>query len=228
MELLAQGRDCDIFDLGNGTVLRRSREGNDLTYEAQVLRYVAGHGYPVPEVRDLRADGRELVLDKVVGPTMADHLLRRPWKAALVGRLLAELHRGLHAIPAPTWVKPLDEGDVLVHFDLHPLNVMMAPTGPVVIDWTNASRGRAGHDSARAWLLMAHAGVEELGPVVGRIAGPVRRRLVNAFVDAAGRKEAVDCLPYAVEITFLDDHISAAERAGMRRLLEEVTAGSGP
>lgn len=222
MELLARGRDCDIFDLGDGTVLRRSRRAHDLGYEARVLRYVAEHGYPVPRVHDLRDEGRELVLDKIEGPTMGEALRRRPWKAAAIGRQLAELHRGLHAIPAPDWVRPLSEGDALVHLDLHPLNVMLAPSGPVVIDWTNASRGRPGHDSARAWVLMAHAGVEEMGRAVQLVAGPLRRRLVEAFLGAVGRKEAVDCLRFAVEITLLDGNISEAEKAGMRRLLEEV------
>jgi hypothetical protein len=224
VELLAQGRDCDVFDLGDGTVLRRSRQAYDQTGEVRVLRYAAEHGYPVPAVVELREEGRDLVLEKVLGPTMTEELMRRPWRAGRIGRQLAELHRGLDAIPAPDWLPALPEGDRLVHFDLHPNNVILSPTGPVVIDWTNAVQGRAGHDSARAWALMACAAVDAPG-LLRLVITRVRRRLVNSFLDAAGREEAVACLGYCVELTLLDQNISEPEKAAIRQLVLDNPAG---
>lgn len=218
MELLARGRDCDVFDRGDGTVLRRSRTAHDQRGEARVLHHVAEHGYPVPEVHELADEGRDLIMEKVAGPTMLQAIERRPWRVAAFGRLLAELHIGLHAIPAPDWLPALNEGQTLVHLDLHPMNVILAPDGPVVIDWTNAARGRPGHDSARAWALMATADAEVSGPL-RLVLTRVRRRLVEAFVETVGRDEARDCLAYAVELTLLDPNISEAEKARMRALV---------
>jgi thiamine kinase-like enzyme len=46
------------------------------------------------------------------------------------------LHRQLHAIPAPADLPaPLGEGTSLVHLDLHPGNVLLTASGPMVIDW---------------------------------------------------------------------------------------------
>lgn len=42
----------------------------------------------------------------------------------------------------------MGEGDKVVHLDLHPLNVIIGPKGPVVIDWTGASRFLARFDRA--------------------------------------------------------------------------------
>ncbi len=227
MELLAQGRDCDIFDLGDGSVLRRSRKAYDQTSEARILEYADQHGYPVPNVVELRDDGRDLVMQKVEGPTLGDLVARRPWKVGYVGRMLADLHNRLHEIPAPDWVPALPEGDVLVHFDLHPLNVILAATGPVVIDWTNAQRGRPGHDSGRAWALMACAGVGEMGGLTGMVERPLRRRLIEAFLDDVGREEAAACLAYVVEITLLDENIAEGEREAMRELVRRAGRGGG-
>lgn len=103
MELLAQGRDCDVFDLGDGTVLRRSRRAYDQGPEARILAHVAEHGYPVPKVHHLAGEGRDLVMEKVQGPTMVQALERRPWRARAVGRQLGELHNRLHEFPGPAW-----------------------------------------------------------------------------------------------------------------------------
>ena len=219
MELLAQGRDCDVYDCGDGTVLRRSRQAYDQTHEARVLQYAAEHGYPVPKVHELVEDGRDLIMEKVAGPTMVEAIQRRPWRAGAIGRQLADLHTRLHEIPGPDWLPALPAGDTLLHFDLHPMNVILAPSGPVVIDWTNATRGPAGYDLARAWVLMASADAK-VGWPLRLVLTQVRRRLVDGFVDAAGREEARAGLAFAVELTLLDPNISDAEKARMRALAE--------
>ena len=76
MPLIAQGRDCDVFDLGDGTVLRRRRDGRSLESEADVMRHVAAHGFPCPVPR--RVTGADMVLDRLDGPTMAEALLADP------------------------------------------------------------------------------------------------------------------------------------------------------
>jgi aminoglycoside phosphotransferase (APT) family kinase protein len=218
MELLAQGRDCDVFDRGDGTVLRRSRQAYDQSLEVRLLTHAADHGIPVPKVHELQDEGRDLVMAKVEGPNMAQAIEQKPWKARSFGRTLAELHAAVHQLPVLEDLRRLPEGDTLLHFDLHPQNVIMAPTGPVVIDWANACIGRPGDDVARAWALMACAEVQ-VSPLVRPVLNRVRRSLVDGFVDAAGRAEATTCLPFAVELTLLDPNISEPEQVRMRALV---------
>ncbi len=218
MELLAQGRDCDVFDVGDGTVLRRSRDAYDQGPEARILAHAAEHGYPVPKVHHLADEGRDLIMEKVEGPTMVQALERRPWTARAVGRQLGELHNRLHELPGPDWLPRLPAGDRLLHFDLHPLNVILSPRGPVVIDWTNACVGEPGVDVARAWALIACADADVRG-VIKLALGRVRGVLVKGFLEVAGRHEARSGLAYAAEVTLLDPHISPVEQERLRALV---------
>jgi len=218
MELLAQGRDCDVFDLGDGTVLRRSRQAYDQGPEARILAHVAERGYPVPRVHHLADDGRDLVMEKVEGPTMVQALERRLWTARSVGRQLGELHNRLHELPGPDWLPRLPEGDRLLHFDLHPLNVILSPSGPVVIDWTNACVGAPGVDVARAWALTACADADVSG-VIKLALSRVRGALVKGLLEVTGRDEARSGLAYAAEVTLLDPHISPVEKGRLQALV---------
>ena len=163
--LIGSGRAADVFDAGEGRVLRRYRpgEGGDTEPEARVMRHAREHGFPVPEVFD--ADGLDLLLERVEGPTMMADIQRRPWRVAAQGKLLGELHSRLAQIPAPHGVRcPLGRGDRLVHGDFHPENVLLSPErGPVVIDWSNAGRGEPADDMANSYVIMATSAIP--GPV---------------------------------------------------------------
>jgi hypothetical protein len=50
LRLLASGRDADAFAVDPDRVLRRYRDGRDVTGEAEVMRHVRRFGYPVPEL----------------------------------------------------------------------------------------------------------------------------------------------------------------------------------
>ena len=152
------------------------------------------HGYPVPEVRDVRGDG--LVLERVDGPSMMADCRRRPWRLPEHARTLARLHDELHRIPC-------DDG-VLLHLDLHPKNVLLAARGPVVIDWANARGGVAALDPALTWvILMTSAGA----------AGRALARLFARHVDVHA------ALAEAVELRLRDRNVTDAEAERVRRLL---------
>ena len=53
--LLASGRDGDIFEFGTGRVLRRAKSGRVIEGEARTIAYAREHGYPVPEIYEVRA-----------------------------------------------------------------------------------------------------------------------------------------------------------------------------
>jgi aminoglycoside phosphotransferase (APT) family kinase protein len=106
-------------------------------------------------VHELRAADTELVMDRIDGPLMLDVLFAPPWELPTHMRTLADLHDRLHEIPAPDWLPQMpDGGDRLLHLDLHPLNVMLTGSGPVVIDWTNAARGDGLSDVAATYVLL--------------------------------------------------------------------------
>ena len=158
------------------------------------MEFARRHGYPVPEVREVRYDG--LVLERVDGPSMMADCRRRPWRLPEHARTLARLHYELHRIPC-------DEG-VLLHLDLHPKNVLLSACGPMVIDWANARGGEAALDPALTWvILMTSAGA------AGRAFGRVFARHVDVR----------SALNEAVELRVADRNVTDAERRAVRRLL---------
>lgn len=217
--MIAAGRDAEIFAVGGDRVLRRLRRPRSQEAEAAVMRHVRAAGYPAPEVFEAREDG--LVMARVAGPTMLDDLRRHPWRVRSHARTLAALHRDLHRIAAPADLQaPLGDGDVLLHLDLHPDNVLLSPDGPVVIDWASAARGPAGADVADAWLVLAGARPPG-GMLVGALVEGLRGRFLAEFLREAGRDEAAAHLHAAAERRARDPNIAPAERAAMRRVAVE-------
>ncbi|HEY5097634.1 MAG TPA: phosphotransferase [Acidimicrobiales bacterium] len=219
--LLASGRDSDIFEYGDGLVLRRSRHRRSLEGEAQVMEYARSEGYPVPAVSELSADGTDLVMERLDGPVMLTALSRRPWTLRTQAAILADLHRRLHDISAPPWVPdaPSGHGDRLVHLDLHPLNIILTDRGPMVIDWTRASRGSGATDVALTWLLLASAGIPAGGPW-GAVLGRFRSALTASFLSHFDRDAVGEELPAVATWKMADPNMTDRERAAMEALVE--------
>lgn len=223
VELIAQGRAADVYDAGPGRVLRRYRTAAvDASREAEVMQYVARAGFPVPAVYD--AQGSDLVMERVEGPTMLDALGTKPWRMRPYARLLADLHTRLGRIPAaPGLRQPMGDGSDLMHLDLHPGNVILSPRGAVVIDWTNASAGPAPADVADTWLIVACARPDEKAALIGLF----QRRFCRAFVTAAGRDAAREHLHAAFAHRIQDHNMLPAEIERARKLVRRET-GSSP
>ncbi len=218
--LLASGRDSDIFEYGDGLVLRRSRHHRSLEAEAQTMEYARSQGYPVPAVSELSGDGTDLVMERLDGPVMLTALSRRPWSVRSQAAVLADLHHRLHAIPAPGWAPnaPSGHGEALVHLDLHPLNVILTDRGPVVIDWTRAARGDGSTDVAVTWLLLAAAGIPA-GRAWGAVLGRFRSALIASFLSHVDLDAVRAQLPEVAEWKMADPNMTAGERAAMETLV---------
>jgi aminoglycoside phosphotransferase (APT) family kinase protein len=218
--LLASGRDADIFEYGDGLVLRRSRGGRSMAVEARVMEFVREHGFPAPKVHELSADESELVMERVDGPSMLEVLGARPWTIRRMGFVLGTLHNSLHQIPGPEWARPspLGDGEQLIHLDLHPGNVLISAAGPVVIDWSNAARGDGNVDAALSWLLMS-AGDVETGSAKSALLELGRSRLIKAFLNRFDRAKVAAQLPAVVAWKLTDPHMSEVEQEAMRALL---------
>jgi aminoglycoside phosphotransferase (APT) family kinase protein len=217
--LLASGRDGDIFEFGPGLVLRRAKSGRVIEAEARTIAYANEHGYPVPKIHDVLEGGTEIVMERIEGPMMADEMLRQPWKMSRYCRELADLHDRLHVIPAPDWVPDLG-GDRLVHLDLHPLNVMMTASGPIVIDWPNAARGEPLLDVGISFLLLTCPRVPG-SDLLNTALRQLRRGMGRTFTKRYRGAELDRQLVLAAALKSLDtnmsaDEVAAIERAGAR------------
>jgi uncharacterized protein (TIGR02172 family) len=176
--------------------------GKAVDYEADVARKVAATGLRVPAVGEvIELEGRRgIVYERINGTPQLGVLMQQPWRSIQIMRLQAELHAAMHTQSAPTLpaqrqrliraihaaaplaakqraaaLRVLDElpdHDRLCHGDFHPDNVLITPSGPVIIDWMDATHGHPLADVARLLLLLRLAGLPPRQPA---------RRLHQAF-----------------------------------------------
>lgn len=213
--LIGRGRSADVYELGEGRVLRRYRVARTAELEASVMTHVRAHGFPAPEVFD--AEGPDMVLQRLDGPTMLADLGRRPSTLFTHARLLAELGRRLHAIPPPPGLRrPFGEGEALLHLDLHPDNVILTADGPMLIDWPNVAVGPPEADTADAWVILATAPLDG-APLVSRLG---RHVFLAAFLHAAGRKAAARILPTVADFRLGDRNMTPDEAVRIKRLAQ--------
>jgi len=207
--LIAAGRASEVFDLGDGRVLRRFKSGGHPEREALVMLHARLHGYPVPEVLEVTPDA--LVLEKVDGQTMWEAAGAHPSSVPAHAAELADLHRQLHQIAAPDGLAAVGQGDRLLHLDLHPANVILSPEGPVVVDWTNARRGEPAFDVALTWVIGATStGLGEVG-----------RSFLRHFLHHFDRDELRRELRAAAEYRLADRNVRDEERRAVRKLVAE-------
>ena len=218
MRPLAAGRSADVYDLGGGRILRRYHDpARSAEPEAKVIKWAGAHGVPVPEVFDV--SGPDIVMERVDGPTMLADLARRPWRLLRHAARLARLHQQVHAVPGLDGLRaPFGDGEALLHFDLHPDNVLLSPRGPVLIDWEGAGRGPAEADLALCWVVVAMSTVP--GSPWQQIIGRSGQRL---FADGVLRHSGltVDAawLARAARFRLHDPNLQPEEADRIRRLL---------
>jgi aminoglycoside phosphotransferase (APT) family kinase protein len=199
-------------------VLRRNRNGASTALEAAVMGHVHAHGFPVPEVFD--ADGPDLVMERVDGPTMLDAYARTPWKLNRFASTLADLHALLAAVAIPDQALPNFCGspDVLVHGDLHPNNVILSGNGPVVIDWPNARLEPSGVEVANTWLIVASSEIDAGG--VAKATMSVGRSLfVRSFLNRCDRDSARNHLFAAAQHRLNDPNVRPSEADAIHRII---------
>ena len=179
-EKIGEGAVADIHAWAPGQVVKLLKAGiswERARYEARMTRAVFAAGVPTPEVLDeVTLEGRfGIVMTRLDGPTLLEHLRSGAMNSRQAGTLLAKLYRSVHATPPPPGtitlqyliasasplmprhiafgILPLMErlppGDGLCHLDLHPSNVIMTAEGPRIIDWAFPVRAPAAADLAR-------------------------------------------------------------------------------
>jgi streptomycin 6-kinase len=210
---LASGRDADVYALDEHRVLRRYRAGGDVAAEAAVMSYAHRRGFPVPAVYE--ADGADLVMERLIGPTMLESLLDGGLSPVASAEVLADLHRRLHALPAR---ESRDPAVRILHRDLHPANVVMSTRGPMLIDWRNTTEGPPDFDVALTALIVAEVAAGSYVPDFA----PAAQELLTAFLARAGG-DPLGQLDQALAYRSADSNLSQEEKA---RLADAATRAS--
>jgi tRNA A-37 threonylcarbamoyl transferase component Bud32 len=210
LEILGSGREADVYALDAHRVLRRYRDSErDAVAEAVVMRHAARHGFPVPEV--LEVAGADLVMARADGPTLLASLVAGDTDPVTGGGMLAGLQAQLHTLP------PCGHGDPrrrILHLDLHPDNVILTASGPVLIDWCNATEGAPECDIALTALILAEAAVGLHGISIDAL--PLAREVLASFLRRSAGDPLTE-LARAVARRAADPHLSPDEK---RRLAE--------
>jgi hypothetical protein len=161
-------------------------------------------------------------MERADGPTMLEVLGRRPWTLRRQARVLARLHHLVHQVPAlPGLRTPCGDEDrdshVLLHRDLHPMNVILTATGPVIIDWEGAAAGPASYDVALTWAIVDFSQVPGSG-FEAAVTRAFQSLFSRSFVRAAGPIDQT-WRATAVRHRIADPNTLPEERARMERFL---------
>lgn len=124
-----------------------------------------------------------IVLQRIRGVSMWEQMCADPGSIPRLAAILAELQAAINVTPAPSGLpkltkrlednianapllstteresaqaelRRLPEDGALCHFDIHPNNVLMGTSQPVVIDWFDTGAGSPAADIVRASMLM--------------------------------------------------------------------------
>jgi uncharacterized protein (TIGR02172 family) len=155
--------------------------------EERITSAIVQAGIPAPKIYGLiEVNGRPGILyERIDGPSLTGLIEQSPLRLRKHAGVLARLHAVLHrhtvaglprqkdilawqvqeaaVLPAAirnsvlSLLDRLPDGDSLCHNDFHPLNVLIGPGGPVIIDWESASLGSPCADVARTSLTVALA-----------------------------------------------------------------------
>jgi Ser/Thr protein kinase RdoA (MazF antagonist) len=186
-------------------------------------------GVPVPEVFDV--SGADIVMERAVGPTMLDVVGRRPWTFRAQARELARLHNLVHRVPAADLAglalrsafgpEPGDD-HVLLHTDLHPQNVILTGTGPMIIDWEGATYGPAIIDVALTWVIVGYSDAPG-SRIEATVLRTFQAAFTRAFVRAAGPLDE-SARHTAIRLRMVDPNVRPWEALRMERLLRRLPA----
>jgi Ser/Thr protein kinase RdoA (MazF antagonist) len=111
---VGEGREAELFDLGNGRVLRLYRSVDadaEARYQAGLLQQIADLGIRVPRIFELvsKMDRPGVIMERLEGPDLLTDVARQPWRVLHIGALCGRLHARLNETPAPSLVPTLHD-----------------------------------------------------------------------------------------------------------------------
>ncbi len=226
----------------------------DYEYHISKIVHATGLNVPEP-FEQVLVDGRSgIVYQRVDGPTMLAQMGTAPHKIRRYGRMLGELHAEMHTKPGATdlpdlharlegkicaakevpdpiskaalvQLTVLPTGDRLLHGDFHPDNVVMAASGPVAIDWSDAARGHPLGDVARTWVLSQVGGIPQNG-VLRLIISFLRNIFLQTYLrtyfqHAPYKRAELDAWLLPVAVARLEENIESEQEISYK-LIQEI------
>ena len=144
-----------------------------------------------------------IIFERVDGPTVYELIQTGSADRAALGRTFFDIQQSIHrcnfsellpiqaklaerirlakGLPQTLRAEAIDKlrsaplSDTVCHGDLHPMNVIMAASGPVVIDWMDMSRGNPAIDIMRTLLYLRFGSGREINQVT-------RAEFFNAYL----------------------------------------------
>ncbi len=112
--LLGEGREAEIFEWDENTVLRLLRSPGDMARvqrEAAALRAAADAGVDVPGVYESTTLDRRpgLIMDRVDGPDLITCMGRRPWTVPRAAHIVGTTQARMHEVVGPPELMSLRE-----------------------------------------------------------------------------------------------------------------------
>ncbi len=211
MELIGKGNTAEVFDVGEGKILKLFVPGyprEPVELEFSNARKMESFGLPVPACYEMtEVDGRYgIVYEKVPGTDLYSYIVRtgefQKGLEILVGfqkqilekecsdllsyKDFIKLVIGDRDPGAFEKIDRLPDGNTVCHGDFHPFNILIADSGEAkIIDFMNVCRGPREYDIARSYYLMKGEGPVE----------PQTQALLQAYLQMHGVTEA-DLEPY--------------------------------
>ena len=114
LKKVAEGREAEIFEYGDGRVLRLYRGERPLEHaqaQAASLRFAAAAGIRVPAVHGVETvgDRHGIILERIDGDNLFVIAARNPWRVISLSGLTAQLHANMHSQTAPLALPPVRE-----------------------------------------------------------------------------------------------------------------------
>lgn len=196
--LIARGNTSDVYEWTPETVvkvLRPQIPAHWASTEAKAMGEAREVGLPVPAVRDIVSirHRRGIVMERIVGETLAERMMTRPDESDRWMEMLVELQQEVSRVSGIGALRSLKErlgADIvdaravsnedrtrllelldglpdkrsMCHFDFHPGNVIVGPQGPVIIDWFDAGAGDPAADLVRTAMLLRYGAANSYGP----------------------------------------------------------------
>ncbi|QGP77588.1 phosphotransferase family protein [Sphingobium sp. CAP-1] len=218
-------------------------------------QWAAAQGIPVarPIGRVILGERSGILFERIDGPDMLSMILKRPFRMWRLIRRLARLQARIHRCPAaealPRQIDVLRHrvarslageaaiaaaerlldsappGNRLVHGDLHPANLLLAPRGTIIIDWAQAASGVPAADVARTELLLRFGTVG--GGQVSALAGAITARWYrHCYVHYSGLDSAaLDSWRLPIAVAWHRGQVGQAE-ARLVKWIARLTARS--
>jgi aminoglycoside phosphotransferase (APT) family kinase protein len=160
-----------------------------------------------------------LVMERLEGADLLTVIGRQPWKVWWAAGISGRAHARMHEVVAPAEIEStragitrrvrqsphvpkvvadaalkaladLPDGDRLSHGDFHPANILMDGEEPVIIDWSNVSRGDPAADVGRTLVILESGEPPPGTPLPLKLMALFGRRLLTSAYLRAYRRVA--------------------------------------